>query len=196
MKRMEDIDFEWVENARAGDAEAFRRIVERHSRRLFQSAYRLTGNEQNAEDVVQETFLKAYRNLHRFDGRSQFSTWLYRIAVNCAMDLMRKESRRTARERAEDVSDLATLATEHPPPDRLAASSETGRAVARVLGGLSPTERAAFVMRHFEGYSSVEIGQLLGIRGGAARNAVFRAVSKLREALAPMVEEGHEASHG
>lgn len=196
MKRMEESDFEWVEQARAGDTDAFRKIVERHSRKLFQSAYRLTGNEQNAEDVVQETFLKAFRNLQRFDGRSQFSTWLFRIAVNCAMDLMRKESRRMARERAEDVVQMASLATEHPRPDRLAASREAGRAVIRVLRRLSPTERAAFVLRHFEGYSSAEIGQMLGIRGGAARNAVFRAVGKLREALGPMVEEGHEAADG
>ena len=196
MKRMEDSDFELVEHACAGDADAFRRIVERHSRKLFQSAYRLTGNEQNAEDVVQETFLKAFRNLQRFDGRSQFSTWLYRIAINCAMDLMRKESRRAAREQAEDAADMANLATEDPRPDRLAASSEAGRAVAKVLRGLSPTERAAFVLRHFEGYSSAEIGRMLGMRAGATRNAVFRAVRKLREALGPIVEEGHEATHG
>ena len=194
MNRMEDSDFELVEHARAGDADAFRRIVERHSRRLFRSAYRLTGNEQHAEDVVQETFLKAFRNLRRFDGRSQFSTWLHRIAINSSMDLMRKESRRSAREQAEDVTDLANLATGQPPPDRLAASSEVGRAVEKVLRGLSPTERTAFVLRHFDGYTSVEIGQMLGMRGGATRNAVFRAVSKLREALGPIVEDGHEAT--
>jgi RNA polymerase sigma-70 factor (ECF subfamily) len=107
------------------------------------------------------------------------------------MDLMRKESRRTAREASEDKVEMATLEATEPRPDRLAASSELGRAVARVLADLSPTERTAFVLRHFEGYSSVEIGRLLGMRSGATRNAVFRAVRKLRAALEPMVE-AHE----
>ena len=68
-------------------------LVERHSRELFRLAYRLTGRQENAEDVVQETFLKAYRALHRFDSRSRFSTWLYRIATNTAMDLLRRAQR-------------------------------------------------------------------------------------------------------
>jgi RNA polymerase sigma-70 factor (ECF subfamily) len=151
-------------------------------------AYRLTGDEAHADDVVQDAFLRAYSNLHRFDARAQLGTWLYRITVNCAMDLMRKESRRTAREAAEDRVELAALEGGEPRPDRLAESGELGRAVRRVLAGLSPTERTAFVLRHFEGYTSVEIGQLLGLRPGATRNAVFRAVRKLRAALEPLVE--------
>ena len=195
MVRMEGNDLDLVQQTRAGDPDAFREIVERHSRRLFKTAYRLTGDEAHADDVVQETFLRAYRNLQRFDARSQLGTWLYRITVNCAMDLMRKESRRTARETSEDKVELATLETPEPRPDRLAASGELGRAVARVLADLSPTERTAFVLRHFEGYSSVEIGRLLGMRSGATRNAVFRAVRKMRAALEPMVEihEGGES---
>jgi len=188
MVRMEGNEFEWVAQARAGDPEAFRQIVESHSRKIFKTAFRLTGTEENADDVVQETFLRAYRNLHRFDARAQFGTWLYRIAINCSMDLMRKESRRAARETTEDKVEIADLATDDPRPDRLAASSELGRAVSAVLKELSPTERTAFVLRHFEGYSSVEIGRMLGIRSGATRNAVFRAVRKLRSALEPMVE--------
>ena len=194
MVRMEANDLDLVEHTRAGDPDAFREIVDRHSRNLFKTAYRLTGNEAHADDVVQETFLRAYRNLHRFDGRSQLGTWLYRITVNCSMDLIRKESRRAARETSEDRVELAALETDQPRPDRIAASGELGRAVSRALRRLSPTERTAFVLRHFEGYSSVEIGRLLGMRSGATRNAVFRAVRKLREALGPMVEarEGTE----
>jgi RNA polymerase sigma-70 factor (ECF subfamily) len=86
------------------------------------------------------------------------------------------------------------MAASDPRPDRLAASSEIGHAIAAVLKGLSPTERAAFVLRHFEGRTSAEIGGLLGLREGATRNAVFRAVRKLRAALGPLVEERHEAT--
>lgn len=189
---MEENDLELVEQARAGNQDAFREIVERHSRQLFKVAYRLTRSEAHADDVVQETFLRAYRHLHRFDARSQLGTWLYRIAVNCSMDLMRKESRRTARETTEETVELASLATSEPRPDRLAASGEVGALVESVLRELSPTERTAFVLRHFEGYSSVEIGQLLGMRPGATRNAVFRAVRKLRLGLGPMLGIGQE----
>ena len=196
MRGMEGNDFELVEQARAGDSDAFRQLVEGHSQRIFRTAYRLTGSEENAEDVVQEAFLRAYRKLHLFDGRAQFGTWLHRITVNCAMDMMRKEGRRSQRETIEERVELEAMVNGDPHPDRVAASSELGRAVRQVLNGLSPTERTAFLLRHFEGHTSAEIGRILGIRAGASRNAVFRAVKKLRAALGPMVEESHEANHG
>src|ERR1700730_4506280 len=80
--------------ARQGDNDAFRALVERHSRSVFRLAFRMTGNEQDAEDLVQETFLRAYRQLGKFDGRAGFSTWLYRIAANCSLDLIRARKRR------------------------------------------------------------------------------------------------------
>src|SRR6059036_3920568 len=80
--------------ARAGDADAFRALVERHSHAIFRLAYRMTGNEQDAEDVVQETFLRAYKQLSRFDARASFGTWVYRIASNYSLDLLRVRRRR------------------------------------------------------------------------------------------------------
>src|SRR6266581_9015024 len=91
---MEDSDAVAVARARAGDQDAFGMLVERHSIRLFQVAYRMTGNEQDAEDVVQESFLRAYKQLDRFESRAGFATWLHRIAVNCSLDLLRKRKRR------------------------------------------------------------------------------------------------------
>lgn len=194
MRRMEGNDLDLVERARAGDTDAFRELVDRHSRTMFKTAYRLTGNEADADDLVQEAFLRAYRKLDRFDGRSQFSTWLYRITVNCGMDLMRKKSRRNARAAMDEGVVLDSVATDDPRPDRLALSGEIGRAVESVLRTLSPMERAAFVLRHFEGRSIAEIGGLLGARSGATKHAIFRAVKKLRAALGPLVEESHEAT--
>src|SRR3977135_799701 len=81
--------------ARQGDTDAFRVLVERHSRSLFRLAYRMTGNEQDAEDVVQESFLRAYKQLAKFDERASFGTWLYRIAMNCSLDLVRSRKRRS-----------------------------------------------------------------------------------------------------
>src|ERR1041385_4359215 len=91
---MELTDAAIVARARAGDADAFRVLVERHSRALFRLAFRMTGNESDAEDVVQETFLRAYRQLSKFDDRASFGTWLYRIAANCSLDLIRVRKRR------------------------------------------------------------------------------------------------------
>jgi RNA polymerase sigma-70 factor (ECF subfamily) len=191
---MEGNDLDLVDRARAGDTDAFRELVDRHSGTMFKTAFRLTGNEADADDLVQEAFLRAYRKLDRFDGRSQFSTWLYRITVNCGMDLMRKKSRRQARAAMDEGVVLDSVATEDPRPDRLALSGEIGRAVQGVLGTLSPMERSAFVLRHFEGRSIAEIGGLLGARSGATKHAIFRAVKKLRAALGPLVEESHEAT--
>ncbi|MEJ2085383.1 MAG: sigma-70 family RNA polymerase sigma factor [Acidobacteriota bacterium] len=189
---MDSNDSDLVDLARNGEADAFQQLVVLHSQRIFATAYRITGNEADADDVVQEAFLRAYRKLHLFDGRSRFSTWLHRITVNCAMDSMRKKHRRNTHEMQETALDERQWIAGEPRPDRVAASNELGRQVQRVLRSLSPTERAAFVLRHFEGYGSKEIGEMLGMRSGAVRNAVFRAVAKLRSALGPVLEECHE----
>src|SRR6476646_6870882 len=82
-----------VSRARSGDADAFRQLVERHSKPMFRVAYRMTGNEHDADDVVQETFLRAYKQLRHFEERANFGTWLHRIAVNCSLDLLRARGR-------------------------------------------------------------------------------------------------------
>src|SRR5215813_11868414 len=89
-----ETDLHQVARARSGDADAFRALVDRHSRSLFRVAYRMTGNQQDAEDVVQESFLRAYKQLGKFDERASFGTWLYRIAANCSLDLVRARKRR------------------------------------------------------------------------------------------------------
>src|SRR5580692_1423405 len=118
---MELTDAVFVTKARAGDTEAYRVLVERHSRSLFRLAFRMTGNEQDAEDVVQESFLRAYRQLGRFEARANFGTWLYRIVANCAVDLMRTKWHRQD-QRHRDTGDgwMDTTATDMPGPERLA----------------------------------------------------------------------------
>ena len=183
-----------VVQAQAGDREAFRLLVERHSHTLFRLAYRMTGNEYDAEEIVQDTFLRAYRRLDRFEARANFGTWLYRIAVNCSLDLLRKRKTDEQRRAAPSESDepdgadaFDKMPTSHPAPDRLVLSGEVGRHVAVALAALSPVERAAFELRHFEGLSIEEIGRTLGLRESATKNSVFRAVQKLRKALEPLV---------
>lgn len=196
MIRMESNDSDLVDLAREGEADAFQELVLRHSRRVYATAYRLTGNEADADDAVQETFLRAYRKLHLFDGRSRFTTWLHRITVNCSMDLMRKRLRHQSRETTDLELDERRDDTRVPRPDRVAAGRELGRAVEGVLRTLTPIERTTFVLRHFEGHSSKEIGRMLHMRSGAVRNAVFRAVKKIRQSLEPMMERCDEAADG
>ena len=184
-----------VERAQAGDAQAFRELVERHSRQVFRVAYRILGDEQAAEDTVQETFLRAYRTLHRFDGRAQVGTWLYRIAVNLAVDLLRRRRVRGEVGEAGDPQEaVAQHASSEPGPDRLAQAREIGRATRRAMAALSPLEKAAFALRHFEGRTIGEISLALGTGDSASKQAVFRAVKKLRKALAPFVVNAYETA--
>jgi RNA polymerase sigma-70 factor, ECF subfamily len=173
--------------ARQGDSEAFRALVERHSRSVFRLAFRMTGNEQDAEDVVQESFLRAYKQLGRFESRANFGTWLYRIVANCSVDLMRAKQARHDQSRGESLDAAEqTLAVDMPGPQRLAESAEIEQRVQDALAALSPLERAAFTLRHYEGRSIDEISAALGLGTSAAKHSVFRAVKKLRLALAPL----------
>jgi RNA polymerase sigma-70 factor, ECF subfamily len=173
--------------ARQGDSDAFRTLVERHSRSVFRLAFRMTGNEQDAEDVVQEALLRAYRQLGRFESRANFGTWLYRIVANCSVDLMRAKQARHDQTRSEALETVAEVSpVDAPGPERLAESAEIHRRVQTALGMLSPLERAAFTLRHYEGRSIDEIGRTLGLGTSAAKHSVFRAVKKLRGVLQPL----------
>jgi RNA polymerase sigma-70 factor (ECF subfamily) len=175
--------------ARQGDSDAFRALVETHSRSVFRLAFRMTGNEQDAEDVVQESFLRAYRQLGRFESRANFGTWLYRIVSNCSVDLMRSKQARHDQVRGDSLDQEGAVelpAVDAPGPERMAQSAEIDRRVQDALKELSPLERAAFTLRHYEGRSIEEISATLGLGTSAAKHSVFRAVKKLRLALAPL----------
>ncbi|RPJ71632.1 MAG: sigma-70 family RNA polymerase sigma factor [Acidobacteria bacterium] len=187
---MDATDAQDVTLAQAGDEAAFRRLVERHSRGLFQLAFRLTGNEPDAEDIVQDAFLKVYRELKRFEARSSFRTWLHRITVNCAYDLLRKRPRFEAEPIGGDGGEAAGFEPEAAPsgqPDRAAYGAEVQDRVRQAMAQLTPTERAAFVLRHFEGRPLDEIGSALGLQLSATKHSIFRAVQKMRRALRPVV---------
>ena len=184
-----------VERTLAGERDAFRVLVERHSHTVFRLAYRMTGNQQDAEEVVQEAFLRAYQKLGQFAARSNFGTWVYRIAANYAIDRMRQRQKEEARKelpRAEgregtENDPVNRVADEGPTPERLTQSIELRKQMEQALAALSHAERTAFVMRHWEGCGIEEIAVVLKLNSGAAKNTVFRAVQKLRLALEPLV---------
>src|SRR5262249_46209189 len=148
-----------------------------------------TRNEHDAEDVVQEAFLRAFRSLDRFEERAHFGSWIFRIAANCAYDSLRARERR--QESADPVpvsadehaGPVAELRSGEPGPGRLVFGAEVRWRVALAMRRMSALERSAFALRHFEGMSIEEIGEALGLDASAAKQSVFRAVRKARESL-------------
>lgn len=189
---MQETEAAAVARARAGDGDAFRLLVERYSRSVFRLAYRMMGNEQDAEDVVQEAFLRAYQQLNRYDGRASFHTWIYRIASNYSLDLLRARKNRGRNEmvkEGEEQSQVDRLVDGTPQADRLVFSNQVQAKLSSAMDELSEQERTAFVLRHFEGLSVEQIGEALGVGQSATKNSIFRAVQKLRRALEPLVGE-------
>ena len=188
--QMEAEDAPDVERARAGDEDAFRRLVERHSRGVFRLAFRMLGNEHDAEDAVQEAFWKAHRALPEFESRSQFSSWLHRITVNCAYDVLRRRARRAEDPLdtpGDDEAPAAELPALGPLPDRLLFSKELERRMRVAVARLSDLERSVFLLRHHEGLALRDIGDAMGLDTNATKHALFRAVRKVREVMAPLL---------
>jgi RNA polymerase sigma-70 factor (ECF subfamily) len=182
---MTDDQAHWIAKARAGDALAFRQLVDANAGAMFRVCARITGDRALAEDAVQEALLNAFRHLVDFDGRSAFSTWLYRIAVNAALAQVRKRRYLEVPwpERDEGDDTHFDTADEAPTPERQALSAEIRRDVETELSRMTPIERTAFVLRHQEGRSLEEISAALSLNVSAAKQAIFRAVRKLRAAL-------------
>ncbi len=182
-------DHDAIRAVLSGEKDAYGALVARHSQTLLRVAFRITGNEADAEDVVQEAFLIGYRKLESFESKSSFGTWIYRIAVNCALDKISGRKRydevRIAghNEPGEDEIQIADGAAG---PERMLLSGEIGAMELLALRSLTATERTAFILRHMEGCTSAEIAAVLGLDANGAKQAVYRAVQKLRRRLAPL----------
>jgi RNA polymerase sigma-70 factor (ECF subfamily) len=186
---MQGSDHSIVRAVLAGDKEAYGALVRAHSATVFRVAFRIVGNEADAEEIVQEAFLRGYQRLESYQGRSAFGTWIYRIAVNCALNRI-SQSGVEAEYRHGDEDDpeekTVQVATKDADPERLLLSREISEAQEMAMHRLTPTERTAFVLRHLEERSVTEISEVLGIASNAAKQAIFRAVQKLRRELAPL----------
>jgi RNA polymerase sigma-70 factor (ECF subfamily) len=185
----------------AGDTEAYRWLVIRHSPALFRVAFRITGDEADADEVVQEAFLRGYQKLPQFHFQSGFGTWIYRIAVNCAFDRVKQRGPDESPavlsvadgESHEDATTggMADRLREQVPdpeagPERLLLSQEIAEQQQLALRSLTPLERTAFLLRHVEDQSTNEIAEALRMAPNAVKQAVFRAVQKLRLRLQPL----------
>jgi len=177
-----------VQAAKAGDVGAFEQLVKRYDRNVFRIAQHITQNREDAEDVVQDAFLKAYGNLEQFQGQSKFYTWLVRIAVNEAlMKLRRRRPERMVSLDEEVKTDEDSMPREvadwSPNPEQLYSQSELRDILGKTIQGLPPSFRTVFVLRDVEGLSTEETAEALDLSIPAVKSRLLRARLQLRERL-------------
>jgi len=191
-------DLALVERVRGGDVGAYEELVRMYDRRVFRIAQHITQNREDAEDVVQDAFLKAYQNLSRFKGDSKFYTWLVRIAVNEALMKLRKRRNSRVVSMDDDVeTDEGSMPREFadwsPNPEQLYGQDETAEILRKTIQGLPPTFRTVFVLRDVEGLSTEETAQMLELSVPAVKSRLLRARLQLRERLAKFFKKSATA---
>ena len=176
-----------VSAAKAGDAAAFEELVNRYERKIFRLGMNITQNKEDAEDVMQEAFLKSFKNLDHFQGDSRFYTWLVRIAVNEAlMKLRKRRPNQVSIDEPltnDDDSVFREIEDWGPSPEQRFAQTELNTILNEVIGELDPIFRVVFLLRDVEGVSTEETAQILGISVAAVKSRLLRARLKLRQKL-------------
>jgi RNA polymerase sigma-70 factor (ECF subfamily) len=168
---------ELVRRAKHGNTAAFGQLVTQYQQAVYNIAYRLTGNRQEAEDVAQEAFVKTYQALDRFDTQRPFAPWLYRIATNTALNWIKRRRLESGLDE-ETVPDGTT-----PNPEVQAITAETTERLRAAIAGLPPDYRAAIELRHFQGLSYREMSEALNVPLSDVKSWLFRARRRLRKAL-------------
>ena len=197
IEAIENDELPLVDRARAGDATAFGSLVTRYEGRILRLAKRITQNEEDAEDVVQESFLKAYENLDRFQGNSKFYTWLVRIAVNeSLMKLRKRRSDRTVSldepvETGEETVQREIAVWEGNPEQRF-TQTEMREILDDAIRGLEPIYRTVFQLRDVEELSTEETAEALGLTIAAVKSRLLRARLQLREKLTRLFKKKEE----
>jgi RNA polymerase sigma-70 factor (ECF subfamily) len=184
-----DDEAQLVSAAKAGNAAAFEELVNRYERKIFRLGMNITQNREDAEDAMQEAFLKSYQHLDRFQGDSRFYTWLVRIAVNESLMKLRKrrpnqvslDEPLTGNDGEDSV--FREIVDWGPSPEKKFAQTELNEILSTVIGELDPIFRVAFLLRDEEGLSTEETAQILGISVAAVKSRLLRARLKLRQKL-------------
>jgi RNA polymerase sigma-70 factor (ECF subfamily) len=185
-------DEELVTLSVGGDADSFNQLVIRWERPIYALAYRVIGREEEARDVVQETFLRAFRGIGNFRGQAKFSSWIYRIALNLCRDWIRRERRAMIAQPPEGV-DLIELAAEQEPAESiedLVARHDMGQIVARLMARLPDEQRTAIILKEYHGMTFQEIADLQGVPLSTVKTRLYQGLSVLRRHLQ---QEGHDA---
>ena len=188
-----------VAQSREGDGRAFGELVRRYENKIFRLAQHVTQNREDAEDITQDAFFKAYEKLDQFQGNSKFSTWLVRIAVN--ESLMRLRKRKTSKTvsmdedvQTEDGSIPRDFAEWRPNPEQLYGQSELGGILRKTIQGLPPGFRTVFTLRDVENLSTEETAEALGLSVPAVKSRLLRARLQLRERLSRYFRQTNEGA--
>lgn len=166
------------------DDREFGRLVNKYKERIYLVVLRIVRNSEEAKDLAQEAFVKAYRNRHSFRGESAFYTWVYRIAVNITLNYVNRNKDR----HAESIDDVTPTAFSQTPTDEM-EQSELGDAIASAIDQLPARQRTVFVLRHYEEKSHADIAEILKITEGAVKANYHQAVQKLKAALSLYLTE-------
>ncbi|HTV09927.1 MAG TPA: sigma-70 family RNA polymerase sigma factor [Candidatus Aquilonibacter sp.] len=192
-------DLALVERAKAGDTAAFEQLVRQYDRQIYRTALHITQNREDAEDITQDVFFKAFQKLDQFQGNSKFSTWLVRIAVN--ESLMRLRKRKTSKTvsmdqdvQTEEGSIPRDFAEWRPNPEQIYSQGELGDILRKTIAGLPPGFRTVFTLRDIENLSTEETAEALGLSVPAVKSRLLRARLQLRERLSRYFRKANEGS--
>jgi RNA polymerase sigma-70 factor (ECF subfamily) len=183
---MTGTDEELVARSMGGDADSFNELVERWERPIYALAYRQIGREEDARDVCQETFLRAYRGLGGFRGQAKFSSWLYRITINLCRDWIRRERRTPVVQPPEDVDVMELAAAREPsePIEDQVARRDLARTVERLMALLPEEQRTAIVLKEYHGLTFQEIADVVGCPLSTVKTRLYQGLSVVRRELA------------
>jgi RNA polymerase sigma-70 factor (ECF subfamily) len=191
-RRMDKAETEAIRDVLAGDRDAYRVLMDRHFCSVTRVAFRITGNEADAEEAAQEAFLRAYSKLPSFRQDSKFSTWIMRIVMNTAINLVERRNRDLSYHAPRIADEPSTadhtvrVADKQNGPESILLNRESASLRQTAMAELTPMERTAFTLRHMEDVPMSEIAAALNVTSNSAKQAVFRAVSKLRRSLTPI----------
>lgn len=185
-------DHELIALARTGSEKAYRELLDRYQRPVFSLVYRMVRDRELAEDLAQETFIKVFNHLDKYNPSYKFSSWIFKIASNLAIDSMRRkkpatvsiDGSRHAETAAEMESTRITIESGDENPEEALASKQLGAEIEQAIGQLRPEYRTAILLRHVEGRPYEEISEIMGIPLGTVKTYIHRARAELRETLA------------
>ena len=189
---MNDDEKDLIRQAQTGDQRAFEKLVRKYDKKVLALAFQFVENVEDAKDIYQEAFMRAYHKIHRFRFESQFYTWLYRIVVNCAISYRKKG----ARQRHQSIEETMhnedgwhlLPPNEEPKPDALAIREELREQIQSNLETLSLMQRTVFVLRFYEDFKIKDIAEIIGRTEGTVKNYLFRSVQKMKKRLSPYIK--------
>lgn len=185
---MNDEERAIIKEAQRGNLLAFETLVKRYERQVLQLAFSLVNHPQDAEDIYQEVFVRVFRNLHKFQFRSEFSTWLYRVVVNYCLNYRKRRDRTRSVSLEQDWNESEsgwsrTLPVDEKNPEQRVINYELSNKIDLALAQLSPRQKTVFVLRHYQGHKLSEIAEMMGCSLGTVKNYLFRATQKMQQLL-------------